>query len=541
MISAIRKSFSRPKSDPHLIFGSPKIDCELNNRVRYYFDNRKKADSFQIISDRTCDDLDVNELFEYIDRTKTPIGQQFLYDRIRTIPNKSYYDSSHEGIISKFLSDEDFREKVTRILSSLEHKDSYFISQLFCEEQVVLPKWYSHLKLMPFLILLIVIFTFFLPKLIFLLVVIMIINSIIHYKNQHYLYQYTDSIPQLYKMNKVAAELSKIDSLATINPNIDLSIARVNKWRSKMWIFSLEKPLENDLMLLVWGIFELIKILFLIEPIVLVGTLKCLEAGKTNIQDIFSYVGEIDTLYSISSLRKGQKVHCVPDIKYDSPVFEAQNISHPLIYDCIANNIVIKNKPIIITGSNMSGKTSFIRSIGTSILTGLTLNTCFADSFTFPFSKLFSVIRINDNLLDDKSYYFEETLAIKEVIQESSSGYNNIFILDEMFKGTNTIERIAAAKSVLSYIKQKNNLVFVTTHDSELVQMLENEYDFYYFSELVSNHEIKFDYKLKSGINKSGNAIKILEMNHYPKSVTQEAFEIVEMLTDKKNSKDLNN
>ncbi len=160
----------------------------------------------------------------------------------------------------------------------------------------------------------------------------------------------------------------------------------------------------------------------------------------------------------------------------------------------------------------MSGKTSFIRTIGINILTGLTLNTCFADHFSMPKMRLFSAIRISDDLMNDRSYYFEEVLTIKEMILKSGNGVPNLFLLDEIFKGTNTIERISAGEAVLSYLSKSDNIVFVSTHDIELADLLKEEYELYHFSEKVDNKTVDFDYKLKDGKLKNRNAIRILHI-----------------------------
>jgi DNA mismatch repair ATPase MutS len=180
----------------------------------------------------------------------------------------------------------------------------------------------------------------------------------------------------------------------------------------------------------------------------------------------------------------------------------------------------------------MSGKTSFIRSIGLNVITGLTINTCFAESITFPLLRIFSAIRISDDLMNDKSYYFEEVLTIKEMISESSNRHKNLFLLDELFKGTNTVERISAGKAVLSTLTKNNNKVLVSTHDVELTDMLSTEYDMYHFSETVDEKTVGFDYKLKMGKLKNRNAIRILEINGYPKEVINEALEISKELDD---------
>jgi DNA mismatch repair ATPase MutS len=178
----------------------------------------------------------------------------------------------------------------------------------------------------------------------------------------------------------------------------------------------------------------------------------------------------------------------------------------------------------------MSGKTSFIRTIGVNVITALTINTCFANQFSLPKIRLHSAIRINDDLLNDKSYYFEEVLTIKEMIDRSAEEIPNLFLLDEIFKGTNTVERISAGKAVLSSLAKKRNIVFVSTHDIELADLLKEDFELYHFSEQVENNTIDFDYKLKEGKLKNRNAIRILQLNDYPKEIVDEAIEIAKTI-----------
>ena len=174
----------------------------------------------------------------------------------------------------------------------------------------------------------------------------------------------------------------------------------------------------------------------------------------------------------------------------------------------------------------MSGKTSFIRTIGISAITGLTINTCFAEQFSMPRIRVYSAIRISDDLMNDKSYYFEEVLTIKEMIDKCGNGKPNLFLLDEIFKGTNTVERISAGKAVLSFLSKAENIVFVSTHDIELADLLKDEYLLYHFSEKVDNKTVDFDYKLKEGKLKNRNAIRILQINDYPDEIIKEAIDL---------------
>jgi len=237
-------------------------------------------------------------------------------------------------------------------------------------------------------------------------------------------------------------------------------------------------------------------------------------------------VGQVDFLMSIAALRTGSEKYCIPEISQKKKSLTAKNVIHPLIEHCIPNSIHVEKKSVLITGSNMSGKTTFIRTIAINAITALTLNTCFADQFILPRMKIYSAIRISDDLLNDKSYYFEEVLTIKEMIIASQQETPNLFFLDEIFKGTNTVERVSAGKAVLSWLAKADNIVFVSTHDMELTDLLQEEYVLYHFSEQVGDKNVDFDYKLKPGKNHNRNAIKILKINDYPESVVQEAVDI---------------
>ena len=366
----------------------------------------------------------------------------------------------------------------------------------------------------------------FTPKIFFVLLGVMIINMAIHYWNKENLFEYLGTIPQLLILTRIAKRLLKCKVLKDINEDVPSSISSIEKIRRHMSLFKLEVEVQTDIGTALLTFLELFKALFLLEPLLLFGVLKQLNNKRKEIENVFSFVGYVDSLVSISSLRHGLSSFCLPQIENNKRIINAAEIYHPLIINCVPNSIQIDGNSVLLTGSNMSGKTSFIRTIGLNIITGLTINTCYAKQFCFPRMKIFSAIRLSDNLMNDKSYYFEEVLTIKEMIEKSQSKESNLFLLDEIFKGTNTIERISAGKAVLSYLNTNSNLVFVSTHDIELAEMLKDTYDLYHFSEQVDDKTVDFDFKLKKGKLKNRNAIRILEINDYPEQIITEAIEL---------------
>ena len=511
----LAQSFGEIKDDPFYFYS-----------IEKYFRNKDHTGVFQILSDKTCNDLDFNELFMFVDRTTSKIGQQFLYNTLRTIPSNNDKFTEQEKLIQKITNDSNLRLYIQLQLDKLTRESSYFITTLFQDEHLKKPKWFFIIPLLSFSSLMALLLIPFTPQFFFVLLGVMIINLFIHYWNKQNLHEYLGTISQLLILIRVVKKLLKCKILKEIDEDVFESISSIEKIRSHMSFFKLEVQVQTDFGTAFLTFLELFKALFLLEPLLLFGVLKRLDTKRREIENVFSFVGYVDSLVSISSLRHGLKSFCLPQIKNNHKIIEATEIYHPLIIDCVSNSIKVDGNSILLTGSNMSGKTSFIRTIGLNLITGLTINTCFAQKLCFPRLKIFSAIRLSDDLMNDKSYYFEEVLTIKEMIENSQTKESSLFLLDEIFKGTNTIERISAGRAVLSYLNNESNIVFVSTHDIELAELLKDTFNLYHFSEQVDDKTVDFDFRLKEGKLKNRNAIKILEINDYPEQIINEAIEL---------------
>ncbi|WP_298517878.1 DNA mismatch repair protein MutS [uncultured Kordia sp.] len=512
-------------------YGSIKDENFHFSKIEKYFLHKDHSKAHQVISDKTCNDLDFDELFMFLDRTHSKIGQQYLYNKLRTIHPNSAQMELDEAIISELSENEKLRIEVQKKLEKLNHKDAYYVRALFQESHISPPKWFSSIKILSFLSFITIVLSFYKPIFFGVFSAIFCINLIIHYWNKKNLVQYINSIPQLIRLNAVAGHLFTNKNLQKLQPKLTDAIRVIRSVKNKMSFFQLEANLQGEFAIFAWFVFEIFKITFLIEPLLLFGVLRKLETKRNEIESVFTFVGHVDFLIAIASVRESAVRYCIPTITSKSETC-ADEIHHPLIRNCVTNNIDLRDKSLLLTGSNMSGKTSFIRAVGINVITGLTINTCFAKQMSFPCMRIFSAIRISDDLMNDKSYYFEEVITIKEMIAESEKDTINLFLLDELFKGTNTVERISAGKAVLSALAKNNNKVLVSTHDIELTDMLAENYELYHFSEIVEENTVAFDYKLKEGKLKNRNAIRILEMNQYPTAIIQEAIAISKTLDD---------
>lgn len=513
-----RRTLARLESS----FGHSKTEAFNLDLIKRYHQNKNNSQAFQVISDQTANDLDLDLFFCFTDRTSSKIGQQFLYNQLRTIDDSSNEFKHQEKAIQYFNDNPKNRLEIQYQLEKLNHQQAYFLVDLFQKKIGEKSKWYFFIPVLSILALLSIALSFINSSFILILLCLIPINVLIHYGLKRKTSLFLNSVPSLLRLGAVAKYLSKFEFLKTSCPEIDKSINTISSIRRKMSFFKLEQKLDSDMEAAYWFLLELIKITFLLEPLLLFSSLDTLRGKSKEIEQTFCFVGLVDSFVSISSLRKGIENFCIP--KIDSTISNVQfkNVRHPLILDCIQNSIDTQ-KSVLLTGSNMSGKTTFIRSIGLNYISGITLNTCFASSAVLPFAKLFSVIRIEDDLMNSSSYFYKEVDEIKQIIDATGKEFCILILLDELFKGTNTIERIASAKAVLSHLVKDKSQILVSTHDIELTTMLTEQYDLFHFSESISDSTIHFDYKLKPGIPDRGNAIRILEINDYPKEIVQEA------------------
>lgn len=514
-------------------WGSPKnsryIDIDL---IENYFLNTitESSDKLQLISDKIADDLYLNDIFKLIDRTTSRIGQQFLYARLRTIDK----DKTDLIFLDKFAdtiaADEKLRLDTQMTLQMLEKNDSYYFQDLVYAKKIDAPDFMPIVYILSLLNVLSLIAAIFHPGFLLVFFGIFIINSGIHYWNKNKVSVHTSSLGEFLKAFETAKKLDADAKINTQFPDTAALIKELTPLKRKMLGVKLDNMAEADTVMIGYMLFELLKIAFNVEIILFYSIIDSLRSQKEALKKLFKFIGTVDTAISIASLRHSwEDDYCKPVFNQDN-CMDITGVKHPLIVNCVPNDLDLQHKNLLLTGSNMSGKTTFIRSVGVNMVLGQTLFTCVAKKFSMPYSKVFSSITISDSLLEEKSYYFEEMRIIKNFIEESVSEEPCFFILDEIFKGTNTIERVSAGKAILSYLAKGNNFVFVSTHDTELNELLKAEYDHYHFSETIAEEELVFDHTIKKGPLKTRNAIRILEINNYPASIIADANATVDLM-----------
>lgn len=526
----IRVKKQKLEASLKLAWGKPKVDEHFDFHFinRYYTNTEPKPNEFHTLSDKTETDLDLQSLFKFIDRTTSKIGQQFLYWKLRVIGSQADL-VAFEKLTHIFQSNDTLRLKSQVYLSKLSHANSYDLEELINGLQLKKSKIIWLVYVLTACNIALFVIGFFKPAFFTLMIPIILTNFVFHMLNKANVQYYMSGINELSKGLTVAKKLAAEKEIKAHFSNFDF-IPALNAINFRTRFIAIEKKLDSEIGFLVTYLADLIKITFNLEYILFYSFIDSIIVKRKDIKALFEFIGEVDSAIAIASVKSSGLTVCTPQF-IDKKQIRAEGLIHPLIADCVPNDIHLIEKSMLLTGSNMSGKTTYIRTVALNSILAQTFNFCFATQYQAPFFKLYSSIRIADDVLESKSYYLEEVLTVKALIDAAQNETPCLFILDEIFKGTNTIERISGGKAILSYLNNAYSVVLVSTHDIELTELLaESNYDLYHFSETLDNTELYFDHKLKPGQLTKRNAIQILELYNYPEEIIKDAREVEKRL-----------
>jgi len=228
---------------------------------------------------------------------------------------------------------------------------------------------------------------------------------------------------------------------------------------------------------------------------------------QDHVEGWFDALGRLESILSLTNLSFVEENSCMPDITEEMAI-TGENVGHPLVNTSVRvnNDIRQDNEIFIISGSNMSGKTTFLRTIGLNMVLGLAGGFCCGEKLTLPKVDIVTSMRNFDNLAAGVSTFYAELERVKEIIEACKDG-RAIFLIDEIFRGTNSKDRLEGAASVLKNLEEKGAIGLITTHDLELCNIADKgRIVNYSFNEKYENNEIIFDYRLTKGRSNTTNA-----------------------------------
>lgn len=270
---------------------------------------------------------------------------------------------------------------------------------------------------------------------------------------------------------------------------------------------------------------DYIKMILHIDIIGFYLMLDSFKKGREDIEKVYITLGKTESYISVASMRKALPVWCIPEVK---PGIEGVNIYHPLIEDPVKNSIKAVDRGVLITGSNASGKSTFLKTVLINAVFAKSINTCAADSFSCDGYRIYSSMSLRDDLMSHDSYFMVEIKALKRIMDRALDNDERpvLCFLDEVLRGTNTIERISACRVILKELHHKGVMCFAATHDLELTNLLTEDYDNYHFEETVTDNDITFNYRLNPGAGVTRNAIKLLGLMGFEPGIIDKANEM---------------
>ena len=252
---------------------------------------------------------------------------------------------------------------------------------------------------------------------------------------------------------------------------------------------------------------------------VLYGVEKFMREAGGRTSEWFQAVGELEALASLATLAHGDPSAIMPELSDERAPLEATGIAHPLLLPNarVANDLHLRGPgtALVVTGSNMAGKSTLLRSVGQNIALALAGGPVIAESMRVPRVRLRASMRADDSLEGGSSYFHAELSKLKRVIDSADASPPVFFLLDELLRGTNARARHVGAKAVLVHLLERGSTGLCATHDVELAALgntdaahIENVH----FTDVLKNGEMIFDYRLRPGIVRTSNALRLLAM-----------------------------
>lgn len=269
-------------------------------------------------------------------------------------------------------------------------------------------------------------------------------------------------------------------------------------------------------------LFEYFKLFFMLDFVLYGRFIRHIEKHRDAYLAAYRLVGGWDAAIAVASFRASMPRYTLP-VFAPGPV-TARDLVHPLLAKPVPSSVTL-TRGALITGSNASGKSTFVKALAVNAILAQTVHTCLAAQFSMPYSFVVTSMAVRDDLAAGESYYIAEIRSLKRVVDGLSAGVHTFCVIDEILKGTNTVERIAASAAILRYLAEQDCLALVATHDIELTEMLARQYDNYHFAEEVTDAGIAFNYLLHKGRATTKNAIKLLHFMGYDAAVTTQAEE----------------
>jgi hypothetical protein len=491
------------------------------------------------VDDRTWSDLDLDDVFAAIDRSESTLGQQALYHRLHTAPTVPDL-TTFEALVTRMCTDVAARERAQLALARLQDAHGYDIWWLARPNAVTTHSWFMIFPALAVATLTVVGLTLLRHAFAPWLVGLLIVDVAVRWYAADQVSALGGAVRQIAPIVATGEDLaflsgSDIDAIVATIPSDVAQLRRLKtiaRWLSGdpfLTSYS-SSQLQMVATSIAWALYEYVNLVLLLDAVGVYFCTSDLQAHADSLVRLTASIGEVDAAISVASWRKERNDWTRPQLTEAGSRALLSNLRHPLVDGAVPNSIALEpGRGILVTGSNMSGKTTFLKAVGVNAILAQTINTCLATMYEAPMLRVQSCIGRADDLMAGKSYYIVEVEQVLARVKASTAAEQHLFLFDELFRGTNAIERIAAAESILREFLERSghptsHIVLAATHDAELVELLEDRYSAYHFIDTIGPEGLLFEYRLAPGAATTRDAITLLELHGAPDSMVQRAL-----------------
>lgn len=499
---------------------------ELKKISRYF---RAHEDTGFHIDDITWNDLDMDEVFKRMNYTYSAAGEEYLYYLLRTPMQDTDKAEILEKHVDYFIRNKEERIAYQTLFAQIGKTGKYsiydYLDYLNLLGERNNGKHYLGILAM---VLSLAVMCFSVQYGIILLVVAVSQNIISYFKYKNEIDPYIISFGYILKMIQNVEKMEKLPAGAFAEEMEELKSCRKKMGQFKAGSYIIMSPSRmnasgNPLEL----VMDYIRMVFHIDLIKFNLMLSEVRKNKESIDKMLTIIGYMEAAIAIGAFRASLETYCLP--RFDRRRgMKAENMYHPLLEKPVKNSILTE-KGVLLTGSNASGKSTFLKTVAVNAILAQTVHTCMADSYSAGLYRIMSSMALRDNLSGGDSYYIVEIKSLKRILNQiEEEGTAVLCFVDEVLRGTNTVERIAASTQILKSLSKANVLCFAATHDIELTHLLEKYYNNYHFEEEIIDDDVVFHYQLLKGRATTRNAIKLLGVMGYEREIIREAEKMAE-------------
>ncbi len=485
------------------------------------------------LDERTWTDLDMDRVVATLDRTHSGLGRQRLYQRLRDGVAWSHTPWM-ETLAVESASNSLLRESLCLILARAGRTLGPGLWTLTVPGAIVVRRWYWCFPLLTTAMIASLGAIAVFPRAILAVALLALVNMTLRAIAS---WQVPGLLEPLRQVTPLLTTARRLETLPEITSSARVGIAeKVERLRSLermgQWV-SRDPHSSGELVASLW---EYLNVLLLLDANALLFAERVLKRDAHTLRVVAEWVGDVDCAIAVACLRSEPRTWArVADGSAGSAASERsttiRQLWHPLVEQPVANDADLEPAHgLVLTGANMTGKSTYLRAVGIAVVLARTLNTCPAAEYNGHTWRVRSLIGRSDDLSTGTSYYFAEARRIVELLNDAEHQPATVFLLDELLRGTNTIERLAAGEAVLRGLIAPSlaHSVLVATHDGELVARLADCYSAWHFRESTENGRLRFDFQRRSGPSTTRTAIALLAMSGAPESVVARAHELVE-------------